>query len=70
MFQLLLEAGRDREIVLKIAQNNPSRSSPNIDTQILAKKANAQVTFLQYRHFDEVDTQICHSCNFTVNFFQ
>jgi len=43
VFQSLLEAGRDRQIVLKIAQNLPSRSFPNVDTQILAKKANAQV---------------------------
>ncbi|KYM89583.1 Phospholipase D3 [Atta colombica] len=44
VFQSLLEAGRDRHIMLKIAQNLPSRLSPNIDTQILAKKANAQNT--------------------------
>ncbi|KAL0100165.1 hypothetical protein PUN28_019537 [Cardiocondyla obscurior] len=43
VFQSLLEAGRDRRITLKIAQNLPSRLSPNVDTQILAKKANAQV---------------------------
>ncbi|XP_012223859.1 5'-3' exonuclease PLD3-like [Linepithema humile] len=48
VFQSLLEAGRDRQIVLKIAQNIPSRLSPNIDTQILAKKANAQVRSLNF----------------------
>lgn len=53
MFQSLLEAGRDRQIALKIAQNLPSRVSPNVDAQILAKKANAQV-ILQFA-FDDVE---------------
>lgn len=48
VFQSLLEAGKDRQITLKIAQNLPSRLSPNIDTQILAKKANAQVKSLNF----------------------
>ncbi|XP_077255467.1 5'-3' exonuclease PLD3 isoform X2 [Temnothorax americanus] len=48
VFQSLLEAGRDRQIKLKIAQNLPSRLSPNVDTQILAKKANAQVRNLNF----------------------
>ncbi|XP_012528482.1 5'-3' exonuclease PLD3 [Monomorium pharaonis] len=48
VFQSLLEAGRDRQITLKIAQNLPSRLSPNVDTQILAKKANAQVRSLNF----------------------
>lgn len=61
MFQSLLEAGRDRNIALKIAQNIPSRLSPNIDTVILAKKANAQVrfhksiSFLFRRSLDQCD---------------
>lgn len=48
VFQALLEAGRDRQIALKIAQNSPSHSSPNMDTQILAKKANALVMDLNF----------------------
>ncbi|EFN84877.1 Phospholipase D3 [Harpegnathos saltator] len=48
VFQSLLEAGRDRQITLKIAQNIPSRLSPNTDTQILARKANAQVRSLNF----------------------
>ncbi|XP_072752667.1 5'-3' exonuclease PLD3 [Anoplolepis gracilipes] len=48
VFQALLEAGRDRQITLKIAQNLPSHSSPNVDTQILAKKANALVRNLNF----------------------
>lgn len=48
VFQALLEAGRDRGITLKIAQNLPSRLSPNVDTQILAKKAHAQVGCLKF----------------------
>lgn len=48
VFQALLEAGRDRQITLKIAQNSPSHLSPNVDTQILAKKANALVRNLNF----------------------
>ncbi|EFN65992.1 Phospholipase D3 [Camponotus floridanus] len=48
VFQALLEAGRDRQIALKIAQNFPSHLSPNVDTQILAKKANALVMDLNF----------------------
>lgn len=48
VFQALLEAGRDRHIALKIAQNLPSRLSPNVDTQILARKANALVRDLNF----------------------
>ncbi|XP_011638332.1 phospholipase D3-like isoform X1 [Pogonomyrmex barbatus] len=48
VFESLLKAGRDRHITLKIAQNLPSRLSPNVDTQILAKKANAQVRNLNF----------------------
>lgn len=43
VFQALINAGRDRGVTLKIAQNAPSHLSPNIDTEHLAKKANAQV---------------------------
>ncbi|XP_076658422.1 5'-3' exonuclease PLD3 isoform X1 [Halictus rubicundus] len=46
IFRLLLEAGKDRNIALRIAQNMPSQVSPNIDTEILAKKANAKVKSL------------------------
>ena len=45
VFQALVNAGRDRGITLKIAQNLPNRQTPNIDTELLAKKANAQVSF-------------------------
>ncbi|KAL6427493.1 hypothetical protein ACFW04_008771 [Cataglyphis niger] len=48
VFQALLEAGRDKQIKLKIAQNLPSRLSPNVDTQILARKANAMVRDLNF----------------------
>ena len=39
IFASLLRAGRDRNIELTIAQNQPSRVSPNVDTELLAKKA-------------------------------
>ncbi|XP_076750929.1 5'-3' exonuclease PLD3 [Xylocopa sonorina] len=48
VFRLLLQAGRDRNILLKITQNIPSKISPNIDTEILAKKANAKVVSLNF----------------------
>lgn len=48
VFQALVDAGRDRGIVLKIAQNSPSHLSPNIDTEHLSKKANAQVRSLNF----------------------
>ena len=48
ILRLLLEAGRDRNIILKIAQNMPSQISPNIDTEILARKANAKVRSLNF----------------------
>nr|XP_033328815.1 phospholipase D3-like [Megalopta genalis] len=48
IFRLLLEAGRDRNVLLRIAQNMPSQVSPNIDTEILAKKANAKVKSLNF----------------------
>jgi phospholipase D3/4 len=44
VFQALVYAGRDRRVTLRIAQNAPSHISPNIDTEHLAKKANAQVS--------------------------
>ncbi|XP_011499625.1 PREDICTED: phospholipase D3-like [Ceratosolen solmsi marchali] len=48
VFQALVDAGRDRGITLKIAQNAPSHISPNVDTEFLAKKANAQVRSLNF----------------------
>ncbi|XP_058793368.1 5'-3' exonuclease PLD3-like isoform X2 [Phymastichus coffea] len=48
VFQALVNAGRDKAITLKIAQNAPSHLSPNIDTEYLAKKANAQVRSLNF----------------------
>ncbi|CAK9831259.1 5'-3' exonuclease PLD3 [Anthophora retusa] len=48
IFRLLLQAGRDRNIQLRIAQNIPSQVSPNIDTEILTKKANAKVKSLNF----------------------
>ena len=50
VFQALVNAGRDRGITLKIAQNSPSQLSPDIDTEHLAKKANAQVRFHLFIH--------------------
>lgn len=69
VFQSLLEAGRDRQIVLKIAQNMPSRASPNTDSQILAKKANAQVNFFSLRHFDKVKCRFALLAQFYSEFF-
>lgn len=46
IFRLLLQAGRDRNILLKITQNMPSQISPNINTEVLMKKAHAKVIAL------------------------
>ncbi|XP_043286812.1 5'-3' exonuclease PLD3-like isoform X2 [Venturia canescens] len=48
VFEALLEAGRDRNVAIKIAQNIPSQLSPNLDTEYLAKKAKAQVLSLNF----------------------
>ncbi|XP_034947047.1 5'-3' exonuclease PLD3-like isoform X2 [Chelonus insularis] len=48
VFEALLEAGRDRNIAIKIAQNAPSQLSPNFDTEYLMKKAHAEVRSLNF----------------------
>ncbi|XP_071861664.1 5'-3' exonuclease PLD3 isoform X2 [Bombus fervidus] len=48
VFHLLLQAGRDRNILLKITQNIPSQIRPNVDTEVLTKKANAKVKSLNF----------------------
>ncbi|XP_048516236.1 5'-3' exonuclease PLD3-like isoform X2 [Athalia rosae] len=48
VFEALLEAGRDRGIRLRFAQNIPSHLSPNDNTEYLAKKADAEVKSLNF----------------------
>ncbi|CAD6213375.1 GSCOCG00004039001-RA-CDS [Cotesia congregata] len=48
VFEALISAGRDRNIVIKVAQNAPSQLSPNFDTEYLSKKANAEVRSLNF----------------------
>ncbi|XP_052740919.1 5'-3' exonuclease PLD3 isoform X3 [Bicyclus anynana] len=48
VFQALLAAGTKRKIKLKIAQNWPTKSNPNIDTEYLVKKKAAQVRSLNF----------------------
>ncbi|XP_043266213.1 5'-3' exonuclease PLD3-like [Colletes gigas] len=48
IFRMMIEAGRDRNIALNIAQNMPSQARPNDDTEILARKANAKVRSLNF----------------------
>ncbi|XP_068633790.1 5'-3' exonuclease PLD3-like isoform X2 [Battus philenor] len=48
VFQALYAAGSKRKINLKIAQNWPSKSYPNIDTEYLVKKKAAQVRSLNF----------------------
>ncbi|XP_045449871.1 5'-3' exonuclease PLD3-like [Melitaea cinxia] len=48
VFQALLAAGTKRKIDLKIAQNWPTKSNPNIDTEYLVKKKAAQVRSLNF----------------------
>ncbi|XP_066584799.1 5'-3' exonuclease PLD3-like isoform X2 [Prorops nasuta] len=48
VFNALLDAGMNRGLTLKITQNMPSQLSPNIDTEILMKKAGAKVLSLNF----------------------
>ncbi|XP_012151519.2 5'-3' exonuclease PLD3 [Megachile rotundata] len=48
VFRSLLRAGRDRNIQLSIAVNVPSQINPNVDIELLAKKANAKVKSLNF----------------------
>ncbi|VVC95240.1 unnamed protein product [Leptidea sinapis] len=48
VFQALLAAGSRRNVDLKIAQNWPTKSNPNIDTEYLVKKKAAQVRSLNF----------------------
>lgn len=43
IFQALLAAGTKRGLTVKIAQNMPSRSQPNLDTEILSNEHAAEV---------------------------
>lgn len=44
----MLKAGTDRGIELKIAQNAPTQSFPNIDTELLTKRKAAEVRSLNF----------------------
>lgn len=48
IFQNLMDAGVKRNIKIKIAQSAPSHTSPNIDTQILAKQNAAEVRSVDF----------------------
>ncbi|XP_073955099.1 5'-3' exonuclease PLD3-like isoform X2 [Choristoneura fumiferana] len=48
VFQALYAAGSKRHINLKIAQNWPTKSYPNVDTEYLVKKKAAQVRSLNF----------------------
>lgn len=48
IFKSLLNAGIDRKININIAQSLPSQISPNIDTEILAKRGAAQVRSVNF----------------------
>ncbi|XP_038214207.1 5'-3' exonuclease PLD3-like isoform X1 [Zerene cesonia] len=48
VFQALLAAGLKRNVKLKIAQNWPSKTHPNVDTDYLVKKKAAQVRSLNF----------------------
>ena len=48
IFKSLLNAGVDRKININIAQSLPSQISPNIDTEILAKRGAAQVRSVNF----------------------
>lgn len=48
ILQDLLIAGTDRKIKITITQNSPSQVSPNIDTEMLAKRKAAKVRTLNF----------------------
>lgn len=48
IFQMLLAAGSERKIDIRIAQNMPSQVSPNIDTEILQKRKAAKVRSVNF----------------------
>lgn len=48
IFKSLLNAGVDRKININIAQSLPSQISPNIDTEILAKRGAAKVRSVNF----------------------
>lgn len=48
IFQALLTAGTKRGLTVKIAQNMPSRSQPNLDTEILSNQHAAEVRSLNF----------------------
>lgn len=48
IFQSLLQAGTERDIDIRIAQNMPSQVSPNIDTEILEKRKAAKVRSVNF----------------------
>lgn len=48
IFQGLLRAALDRGIALKIAQNAPTQSNPNIDTELLVRRKAAVVRSLNF----------------------
>ncbi|XP_015125172.1 phospholipase D3 isoform X1 [Diachasma alloeum] len=48
VFDALVDAGRNRGISIKIAQNAPSQSNPNVDSEYLTKKAHAEVRSLNF----------------------
>jgi hypothetical protein len=48
VFQSLLQAGLDRKIKIHIAQSAPTQSSPNLDTEYLAKRKAAEVRSVNF----------------------
>uniref|UniRef100_A0A1B6C9A8 PLD phosphodiesterase domain-containing protein n=1 Tax=Clastoptera arizonana TaxID=38151 RepID=A0A1B6C9A8_9HEMI len=48
VFEALLNAGTTRGLTLKIAQNKPSRSQPNLDTEALVRAQAAEVRNLDF----------------------
>ncbi|XP_063987276.1 5'-3' exonuclease PLD3-like isoform X3 [Diachasmimorpha longicaudata] len=48
IFDALVDAGKNRGISIKIAQNAPNQMNPNVDSEYLAKKAHAEVRSLNF----------------------
>lgn len=48
VFQALLQAGTERGLIIKIAQNAPTQEQPNLDTEYLVKRKAAEVRSLNF----------------------
>lgn len=61
IFQGLLDAGTNRGIKIKIAQNWPTSSQPNTDTEYLARRGAAEVRSLNFAQINANGGGVLHT---------